>query len=188
LSYLGEDFSLQFQQQQLEIERFVALHTERLRLEMESRRRRSSRRIAAAVVENVSRRLKAKEEEIEKIGKLNWVLEERVKSLSLENQIWKDLAQTNEATANALRCNLQQLLSQVHETSGAAAGDDDAESCCGSTAGDFNRLCRNCCETESCVLLLPCRHLCLCDACASSTNACPVCQALKTGSIHVNLT
>ncbi|KAJ1406810.1 hypothetical protein SESBI_24785 [Sesbania bispinosa] len=42
-------------------------------------------------------RLKAKKE-IEKIGKLNWALEERVKSLCMENQIWRELAQTNEAT------------------------------------------------------------------------------------------
>ncbi|KAL2523365.1 WD repeat domain-containing protein [Forsythia ovata] len=36
--------------------------------------------------------------------------EERVKSLCVENQIWRDLAQTNEATANTLRCNLKEVL------------------------------------------------------------------------------
>ncbi|CAN1128222.1 Probable BOI-related E3 ubiquitin-protein ligase 3 [Linum perenne] len=51
------------------------------------------------------KRLKAKEEEIKKIGKLNWAMEEKVKSLCMENQIWRDLAQTNEATTNALRSN-----------------------------------------------------------------------------------
>ncbi|KAL2245128.1 probable BOI-related E3 ubiquitin-protein ligase 2 [Sesamum indicum] len=228
-TFLGEDFSFQFQQQQLEIDRFIAQHTEKVRMEIEERRKRYSRRIAAAVEENIMKKLKAKEEEIDKIGKLNWALEERVKSLCVENQIWRDLAQTNEATANALRCNLEQVLAQVQDEqqqqqenrhrAGEVALMDDAESCCGSnfdetgrhtlvdiptTAGrdrDYNsnmkegcigtsnknRMCRNCGKEESCVLLLPCRHLCLCTVCGSSLHTCPVCNSTKTASVHVNL-
>ncbi|GFQ03751.1 probable boi-related E3 ubiquitin-protein ligase 3 [Phtheirospermum japonicum] len=143
LTFLGEDFSFQFQQQQLEIDHFIAQHvcftidhlffnfwfilpelfinfafyfvqqTEKVRLEVKERQKRYSRQIAAAVEDNVMKRLKAKEEEIEKMGKLNWTLEERVKSLCVENKIWRDLAQTSEATTNALRCNLEQVLAQV---------------------------------------------------------------------------
>ena len=166
------------------------------------------------------KKLRAKEEEIEKICKLNWALEERVKSLCIENQIWRDLAQTNEATANALRTNLEQVLaSQVKDehTRGVgfeeAAADviDDAQSCCGSSweverrtlaeeGGDkklkdnnnngeeeSSRLCRNCRKEESCVLLLPCRHLCLCTVCGSSLHICPICKSTKNASFHVNL-
>ncbi|KAK4398724.1 putative BOI-related E3 ubiquitin-protein ligase 3 [Sesamum angolense] len=228
-TFLGEDFSFQFQQQQLEIDRFIVQHTEKVRMEIEERRKRYSRRIAAAVEENIMKKLKAKEEEIDKIGKLNWALEERVKSLCVENQIWRDLAQTNEATANALRCNLEQVLAQVQDEqqqqqeqrhrAGDAALMDDAESCCGSNFdemgrhelvdspttgghdGDYNsnmkegcigtsnknRMCRNCGKEESCVLLLPCRHLCLCTVCGSSLHTCPVCNSTKTASVHVNL-
>ncbi|KAG8386609.1 hypothetical protein BUALT_Bualt03G0166300 [Buddleja alternifolia] len=204
-TFLGEDMSFHFQQQQLE--------TEKVRLEIEERRKRYSRRIAAAVEENVMKKLKAKEEEMEKIGKMNWALEERVKSLCVENQIWKDLAQTNEATANALRCNLEQVLqAQVEDENRQEQRhllDDDAQSCCGSNFDDevmerrtsanstgghdreYNnsdsRMCRRCGREESCVLLLPCRHLCLCTVCGSSLNTCPVCKATKTASVHVNL-
>lgn len=175
-------------------------------MEIEERRKRYSRRIAAAVEENVVKKLKSKEEEIEKIGRLNCALEERVKSLCVENQIWRDLAQANEATANALRCNLEQVLAQVqdeqpqHEHQHLA---DDAQSCCGSTsdetaaadgdheisieANNRNRMCRSCGKQESCVLLLPCRHLCLCKLCGSSLHTCPVCNSVKTASVHVNL-
>lgn len=113
-------------------------------MEIEERRKRYSRRIMAAVEESIMKKLRAKEEEIEKIGKLNWALEERVKSLCVENQIWRDLAQTNEATANALRTNLEQVLAQVQEDQDerqrnrggdAAALMDDAQSCCGSNNG-----------------------------------------------------
>ncbi|KAG6407340.1 hypothetical protein SASPL_130329 [Salvia splendens] len=198
MTFLGEDFSFHFQQQQLEIDRFIAQHTEKVRLEIEDRRKRFSRRIAAAVEENMLKKLKAKEEEAEKIGKMNYALEERVKSLCVENQIWRDMAQANEAAANALRCNLEQVLAQAqrenHQQEENAAADD-AQSCCGSndnentSAADErrSRMCRSCGKAESCVLLLPCRHLCLCTVCGSSLHTCPVCSSAKTASVHVNL-
>lgn len=187
-----------------------------MRRETEERRKRFSRRIAATVEESILKNLKAKDEEINKIGKLNLALEERVKSLCVENQIWRDLAQTNEATANALRCNLEQVLAQIQQGEqkqqrhGAddATFTDDAESCCGSNFDDEtdrrratadsrehngnigtsnSRMCRSCGKEESCVLLLPCRHLCLCTVCGSSLHTCPVCNSSKTVSVHVNL-
>ncbi|KAA8523454.1 hypothetical protein F0562_009877 [Nyssa sinensis] len=217
-TFLGEDISLQIQQQQLDIDRFIAQHTEKVRLEIEERRKRCSSRIIAALEGGIMKKLRSKEEEIEKIGKINWALEERVKSLCVENQIWRDLAQSNEATANALRSNLEQVLAQVkdeqHNRYGAdldeaAALVDDAQSCCGSNNGgneegrrtladsrgrnddgissSSDRLCRNCRKEESCVLLLPCRHLCLCTVCGSSVHTCPICKSNKNASLHVNM-
>jgi len=175
----------------------------------------------AVVEEGISQKLRAKEIEVEKIGKLNWALEERVKSLCVENQIWRELAQTNEATANALRSNLEQVLVHVNNTTNndhrrgsldaAAALMDDAQSCCGSNCGggdveersladcggsgkvvvdkgcekSSSRLCRQCGKEESCVLLLPCRHLCVCTFCGSSVQACPVCNSVKNASLRV---
>ncbi|GAV64106.1 zf-C3HC4_3 domain-containing protein [Cephalotus follicularis] len=214
-SFLGHDLSLQIQQQQLDIDCLVSQHMEKVRMEIEDKRMRQARRIMEAIEEGVMRRLREKDEEIDKIGKLNWALEERVKSLCVENQIWRDLAQSNEATANALRTNLEQVLAaaQVKEerTHGAGLVEaaapllDDAQSCCGSSGGDeekeggptlaygdyeqgtSNRLCRNCRKEESCVLLLPCRHLCLCTVCGSSLHACPICKSTKNASVHVNM-
>lgn len=215
LSILGQDISLQIYQQQLEIDRLIALHMERVKFEIEEKRKRQVRTIMEAIEQGLVKRLRAKEEEREKIGKLNNALEERVKSLSIENQIWRDLAQTNEAAANALRTNLQQVLAQVKDLRipGArqhadADDDDDAQSCCGSSgtggdnrqedeeaerrtlageAQDRGRMCRNCGEEESCVLLLPCRHLCLCGVCGSTLHTCPICRSPKNASVHVNM-
>ncbi|XP_019183530.1 PREDICTED: probable BOI-related E3 ubiquitin-protein ligase 3 isoform X2 [Ipomoea nil] len=245
-SFLGEDISLQIQQQQLEVDRFIVQHMEKVRMEIEERRKRYARSIVAVVEEGIRKRLRAKDEEIENIGKLNWALEERVKSLCIENQIWRDLAQTNEATANALRSNLEQVLAHVQDVEqrnggvrvGQAGAElmDDAQSCCssnhaggcgveaetegcslaetgaevgmdrgnlqddgdvcgrksqscennGSGSGSSSRLCRNCGKAESCVLLLPCRHLCLCTACGSSLLTCPICKSTKNASLRVN--
>ncbi|XVE63223.1 hypothetical protein DITRI_Ditri07aG0002400 [Diplodiscus trichospermus] len=222
-SFLGHDISLHMEQQQLDIDHLISQHMEEVRMEIEEKRKRQARNIMEAIEGGVMKRLRAKEEEIEKMGKLNWALEERVKSLCLENQIWRDLAQTNEATANALRTNLEQVLAaQVKDDRArgvgleeAAADEvDDAQSCCGSNweverrtlAGgeiflkDSNngeeeeqggssrrRLCRNCGKEESCVLLLPCRHMCLCTVCGPSLHFCPICKSTKNASVHVNI-
>mmetsp|Transcript_2193 Transcript_2193/g.7882 ORF Transcript_2193/g.7882 Transcript_2193/m.7882 type:complete len:293 (+) Transcript_2193:52-930(+) len=38
------------------------------------------------------------------------------------------------------------------------------------------RLCKVCLDAESCVLLLPCKHLCLCESCVASLRSCPLCR------------
>ncbi|KAJ0231817.1 BOI-related E3 ubiquitin-protein ligase 2 [Hirschfeldia incana] len=202
-SFLGQniDLSSHFHQQQLDIDRFVSLHMERVKFEIQEKRKRQARTIAEAIEHGLAKRLRVKEEERERIGKINHALEERVKSLSIENQIWRDLAQSNEATANNLRTNLEQVLAQVKDLNGAGLDnaeddDDDAQSCCGSSSGEETvrrtveakgRMCRNCGEGESCVLVLPCRHLCLCGVCGSSVHTCPICRSPKNASVHVNM-
>ncbi|XP_028808643.1 probable BOI-related E3 ubiquitin-protein ligase 3 [Neltuma alba] len=241
-SFLGQDISLQIHRQQLDVDRLIAHHMENVRADLEEKRKRQARRILEAIEAGMMKRLRAKEEEMAKIGKLNWALEEKVKSLCVENQIWRDLAQTNEATANALRTNLEQVLAQFRDERRLNYDDgatvvpagaelmDDAQSCCGSTGGvdvddlrddggsdregwrrlgvgteekgeeeegkrrikggmmkSSGRMCRKCGKEESCVLMLPCRHLCLCTVCGSSLNYCPICKSFKTGSVHVNM-
>lgn len=221
-SFLGEDLSLQIMQQQIEIDRLISQHIEKMKMEVENRKKQQLRRVMAAIEDAMSKRMREKDEEIAKIGKINFELEERVKTLCLENQLWRDLAQSNEATANALRTNLEQVLHQMRENAAAGEMADDAVSCCGSSGygeereidagersqrrrrlisdgdeedgkkwvyrGEKNRrLCRNCGESESSVLLLPCRHLCLCTSCGPTVNTCPICNAVKNASVHVNL-
>lgn len=185
------------------------LQTEKVRLEVQERRKRQSRILVNAIHQGIAKRIKEKEEEIQRIGKLNWLLQERVRTLSVENQIWRELAQTNEATANSLRTNLEQVLAHVTEErqcgggGEAGAADEEAESCCGSNGEEGrgeggeeryegekgeNRRCRKCGGGESSVLLLPCRHLCICTACGSTTlTTCPVCNSVINASIHVNM-
>ncbi|XP_047317866.1 probable BOI-related E3 ubiquitin-protein ligase 3 [Impatiens glandulifera] len=211
-NFLGEDLSLRIQHQQLEIEQFISQHTEKVKMEIEERRKRHARRILMAVEQSVMKKIRARDEEIENMGKLNWALEEKVKSLYMENQIWRDLAQTNEATVNTLRSNLEHVLSVVRNERenrrpvvDRRQDFEDEESCCGSNIGGGGgeeeevspamapaigkdkRVCRNCLREEASVLLLPCRHLCLCSVCGSSVHICPVCKATKNASVHINL-
>ncbi|XP_062016183.1 E3 ubiquitin-protein ligase BOI [Rosa rugosa] len=211
-SFLDQDIAFQIQQQQSEIDRFIAQHTEKVRLELEEQRRQESRLLVSAIQERIVKKLQEKDDEIQRMSKLNWVLQERVKSLFVENQIWRDLAQSNEAAANSLRSNLEQVLAHVSEEghqmgnfATAAAPEDDAESCCGSNdcgheteadgglvgctdtvVGGGDRMCKRCGVRESKVLLLPCRHLCLCTMCGSTLQNCPVCDSVMNASVHVN--
>ncbi|KAL9282389.1 BOI-related E3 ubiquitin-protein ligase 1 [Arabidopsis thaliana] len=197
-SLIDAELVSQIQQQNSEIDRFVAQQTETLRIELEARQRTQTRMLASAVQNAILKKLKAKDEEIIRMGKLNWVLQERVKNLYVENQIWRDLAQTNEATANNLRSNLEQVLAQVDDLDAfrrpLVEEADDAESSCGSCdRGDVTAVvnggCKRCGELTASVLVLPCRHLCLCTVCGSSAllRTCPVCDMVMTASVHVNM-
>ncbi|OIV91898.1 hypothetical protein TanjilG_17890 [Lupinus angustifolius] len=204
-SFLDQDVLYQIQnQQQIEIDRVLAHHAEKVRVELHEQKMRQSRMLLATIQEAMAKKLREKDEEIQRIVKLNMALQERVNSLCVENQIWRELAQTNETTANHLRSNLEQVLAHVGEDRHVAAAEvvvDDAQSSCGSNheveAGDDTaasaavgggrNMCKNCGVRESIVLLLPCRHLCLCTNCGSTIHNCPVCNCGMEASVHVNL-
>nr|GMD10335.1 BOI-related E3 ubiquitin-protein ligase 1-like [Ipomoea batatas] len=107
----GEDVTPLLQQYQSEIDRIVSNHTKKLRMELEERQKQEARILVAAIGEDVMKKVREKDEQIQTLGKLNFALQERVKSLYLENQLWRDLAQSNEATANSLRSNLEKTQS-----------------------------------------------------------------------------
>ncbi|XVE48852.1 hypothetical protein DITRI_Ditri01bG0035100 [Diplodiscus trichospermus] len=45
-------------------------------------------------------------------------------------------------------------------------------------------VCKCCNSRSSCVLFLPCRHLCSCKHCAAFLDSCPVCRTVKKASIE----
>ncbi|KAK3430361.1 hypothetical protein EUGRSUZ_E01904 [Eucalyptus grandis] len=119
-----------------------------------------------------ARKLKEKDREIQRIGKLNGLLQEKLKILAMESQMWRGLAQDNEFEADSLRSTLQRVLSR------GGGGVDDAESCCGSNGpgtaaaegGDAEaestrrqprRRCGRCGKWEVGAVLLP-RSTCAC--------------------------
>ncbi|KAL6561864.1 hypothetical protein OROGR_002871 [Orobanche gracilis] len=200
----GEYILPQVQQYQMEVDAIISQHTKRIRVELLERQKQQARLMAAAIGEVAMKKLKEKDDQIQRMGKLNLALQERVKSLYVENQLWRDLAKTNEAAAISLRSNLDQVL--LHRCVGGGGGrravaEEEVESCCGSNSscsdednqgsgcvGD--RRCKMCGERESCVLLLPCRHLCLCGVCGSGSRqlqACPVCNSSMNATLHVNM-
>ncbi|CAH9121814.1 unnamed protein product [Cuscuta epithymum] len=168
-------------QYEVEIDRIVSQHAKKLKVEIE---KRNEQIMTAVIGEGLMKKLSEKEAEIQRMWKWNLALQERVKNLDLEKQLWRDMAHKKAAAADCLRANLDKLLS-----SAAAVNEDSASSCCGSS-GDAGggRVCRRCGVRESSVLLLPCRHLCLCAMCFGSIpiDNCPVCNSNANASLHVN--
>ncbi|GJU91701.1 probable BOI-related E3 ubiquitin-protein ligase 3 [Tanacetum coccineum] len=124
ITLLGKDIFSQIHHQHLEIDQFAKYH------EIKVKRRRTPRTIITALEEGLQHQLRAKEDEITEMMKLNHALQEKVKTMCIENQIWRELAQTNEATANTLRSNLKYLLDYKL---GHDVAVEDAESCCESS-------------------------------------------------------
>ncbi|XP_074565313.1 putative BOI-related E3 ubiquitin-protein ligase 3 [Curcuma longa] len=182
-SFLGEDFSSNVQQQLLNLDRLILNHVAKVRMELVQRLRRN----LAAAEEGASKRLKEKEEEVERERKVTWALEERIKSLCVENQMWRELARSSEAVALALRADLERALAATVKAAPAAAAEDAESCCCGDSEEEARRTCRCCGEREPAVLLLPCRHLCVCAACGPAVATCPVCECRKNGSVLVNM-
>jgi E3 ubiquitin-protein ligase BOI-like protein len=170
-------------------------------MELEEQRMKQSRMLLCAIQETVVKKLKEKDEEIHNIGKYNLVLQEKIKSLIMENQIWREMAITNETAVNTLRNELEQVLAHVNENHHHHHHNiaEDAESSCSSNhhheveeEGEetsvmvVGKMCNNCGVRESVVLLLPCRHLCLCTVCGTHIRNCPLCFSRINASVHVN--
>ncbi|GKF14099.1 probable BOI-related E3 ubiquitin-protein ligase 3, partial [Tanacetum coccineum] len=84
-----------------------------------------------------------------------------------------------------------QLQQQEQEEEQTLVNDDidGAESCCGINYEEdvSTKKCLKCGKKQSCVLVLPCRHLCVCDVCETTTTICPVCTSTKSAALLVNM-
>ncbi|CAL0311633.1 unnamed protein product [Lupinus luteus] len=199
LSLFNEGLNSQIKQQRDEIEQFLQAQGEQLKQTLAEMRERHYRSLLNAVDESVARRLREKQTDMEKATRRNAELEARVAQLRVEAQVWQARVKAQESTAATLQTQLHHAIIINHEKrvveeggvlSCAVGGQaEDAES----AYVDPDRVtvsgpvCRGCDTRVASVVVLPCRHLCVCTECDMHFRACPVCLTVKNSSIHVCL-
>lgn len=149
----------------------------------------------------VSRKLYEKDLEIDSLNRKNRELGERIKQITVEAQSWHYRAKYNESVVNALKNNIQQAMAHGSMQPKEGCGDSEVNDAASSTnhhhlaSGSQDQVpniqqlkcCRACKSKVASVLLVPCRHLCLCKECEGFIDSCPVCQVMKTASVQVNM-
>ncbi|MCL7029291.1 hypothetical protein MKW94_000492 [Papaver nudicaule] len=194
-------------QQRQEIDRFVALQNERLRLALHEQRKQQLAVMLGSIESKAINLLQQKNDQLSEATKKTMELEECLRKAEMENQVWQRVAKENEAMVIALHNTLDQVKENVYCYSSVAA--EDAGSCCDNYS-DHNNVhnnnnnnpeqeqveenslmmmnkicCKGCNSRDSCILLFPCRHLCLCKSCDTFSSHCPVCKCVKNGSMEV---
>lgn len=171
---------------------FFSWQGEHLRRTLAEKWQRHSRALLCAAEETAARRLREKEAEVEQEVRRAAELEERLARLKAESLAWQAKAVTDQAVAVSLHAQLQ----QAQAAAAAAAAEEREGECRDSPAEDAESshddpdrapraTCRSCRAAVASVVVLPCRHLCLCPDCSGASPSCPVCRCATTGSLHV---
>uniref|UniRef100_A0A1J3E6T2 E3 ubiquitin-protein ligase BOI n=1 Tax=Noccaea caerulescens TaxID=107243 RepID=A0A1J3E6T2_NOCCA len=209
---LSDNIRLDLDRQKDELDQFIKFRADQLAKGVRDIKQRHVTSFVTALENDVSKKLQEKDQEIISMNKKNRDLVEKIKQVAVEAQNWQYRAKYNESVVNALKVNLQQVMShgggvvadhhhhhhhhQVKEGFGDSEIDDDAASYnhlnilpgtmpLSLPSGAGGMRCKSCNEKEVSVLVVPCRHLSLCKDCDVFTGVCPVCQSLKTSSVEV---
>ncbi|XP_004489827.1 E3 ubiquitin-protein ligase BOI isoform X2 [Cicer arietinum] len=192
----GDNIRTELDRQQEELDQYIKLQKEQLSKGVSDMKQKHMTYLLTSIEKDINKKLKEKDAEIENMNLKNKHLTERIKQVAIEKQNWHYRAKYNESVVNVLRNNLQQAISYGKEGFGDSEIDDVASSNVSSAAmksiykryQDMDNLsCKSCKENEVCVMLMPCRHLCLCKDCDAFVNVCPLCRLIKTASIEVYL-
>ncbi|GAV61014.1 zf-C3HC4_3 domain-containing protein [Cephalotus follicularis] len=201
---LGDNIRNELDRQKEEFDQYIKIQEEKLAKGVKDMKHRHMASFLATIEKCIAKKLQEKDLEIENINRKNRELIERSKQVATEAQNWHYRAKYNESVVNVLKSNLQQAISQGADQGKEGFGDSEVDDAISyidpnnylSIPGGhakYNSLkkeqmiCRACKAKEVSILLMPCRHLCLCKDCDVFINVCPVCQLMKNVSLEVFL-
>lgn len=204
---LGDSIGAELDRQKEEFDQYIKIQEEHLVKGVKNMRQRHMTSFLAPIEKVVRKKLREKDLELENMNRKNRELVERIKQAAVEAQNWHYKAKYNESVVNLLKNNLQHAISQGADQGKEGFGDsevDDAASyidphnmAIPGGPGRANSqhkeglkeqmICRACKSKEVSILLIPCRHLCICKECEGLISVCPVCQSMKTTGVQVYL-
>lgn len=200
---LADNVRTELDRQKEEFDQYIKVQEEYLAKGVQDMKQRHMASFLSAIEKGLAKKLQEKDMEIENMNRKNRELIQRIKQMAAEAQNWHYRAKYNESVVNLLKSNLQQAISQGADQGKEGFGDsevDDAASYINtnnyltvpsgpgkSISRNHQMICRACKAKEASVLLMPCRHLCLCKDCDVLVAVCPVCQFVKNASVPVHL-
>lgn len=126
--------------------------------------------------------LNQKDQELAAAAQRTVQLQSFLQKLEMESHVWRRAVEEKEAVVVSLNNTLKQLSRDRESRSGGA--DKNDEELGENEVGSFADPCKNCNTRDSCVLFLPCRHLCSCKTCEALLGFCPVCRTAKKATLE----
>ncbi|KAF0930512.1 hypothetical protein E2562_033253 [Oryza meyeriana var. granulata] len=186
---------------------YFGLQVEQLVKCMKEVKQRQMVEFLASLERVVGKKLKEKELEVEAMNRKSKELNEQIRQVALEIQSWQSVALHNQSVANSLKSKLMQMVAQSSNLTREGSGDSEVDNTASSqninaAPGGFFQsgllsinsmadggmgACRLCSAKEAAVLVMPCRHLCLCADCEKNADVCPVCRFPKSCSVEINM-
>ncbi|KAL9231847.1 hypothetical protein vseg_007016 [Gypsophila vaccaria] len=189
----SQTLELELEKQRQEIDVYITLQNERLKLAIQEQRKQQLRLAIKKLEAKAMQLLRQKDNEISEATKKSIEFQEMIRKLEVENQAWQKVALETEQTVLSLNNTLQQLQQQEQPCSSTSSSNyvADNESCCNNNVKNEQarnvldtKKCKVCNTREVCMLMIPCRHLCCCKSCETVIDACPVCKSPKRASIE----
>lgn len=174
-------------QHSTEFDQLISLHSTKIISGIHEIQKRHYIDIIRIFETQSAKKIAGKDAEIETLKRTHAELEARLKQVTAENQVWFNVARNSESLVAGLKGSLDQAL---HRRGGECHTAEDAESCCYEGDDEDRRrpvrgVCRVCNENSVSVLVLPCRHLCLCLQCEPVSETCPICYGAKNVGLQV---
>ncbi|KAJ7943664.1 BOI-related E3 ubiquitin-protein ligase 1 [Quillaja saponaria] len=202
---LGDNIRTELDMQKEELDQYIKIQKEYLAKGMREMKQRHMASVLSSIEKGISKKLREKDIAIENMNHRNRELAERIRQTAIVAQTWQCKARYNESIVNVLKSNIQQVISQGVDQGKEGFGDNELDdtatytdpnnylsnpgaprkSMSNNEQGMEHLICRSCKAKEVSMLLMPCRHLCLCIDCDALVSVCPVCQLLKTASFQV---
>ncbi|XP_061344184.1 probable BOI-related E3 ubiquitin-protein ligase 3 [Gastrolobium bilobum] len=198
------NFAVQLEKDREEINEYIKFQDERLRFMLQEQGKQQVAVLLKIMEARSLDIMRDKEEEIAKATQKRVELEDFLKRLETEKQALQMAAQEKKEMVSFLYKTLEEIKasSKVVANEAESFCDEGRENKrledegkggkqveCGGVA-NFEpevMLCKSCHSGRSCIVFLPCRHLCSCKTCDAILDACPVCKMPKRSSIETLL-
>ncbi|KAL0920217.1 hypothetical protein M5K25_009337 [Dendrobium thyrsiflorum] len=204
---LSQELRSHIRDQNIEIDTLLNHYKNMIREGVEETQKRYLKSLIVILEKIALKRVLEKDAELANVNRRNSELEEKIIQLCSENQMLFSRASQNEALVSRLKATLEQVLIQktaaeavpppevegYGDTDGMLFAASDEQSCLkieeakpeSSEKVRARMVCKVCQENEISILLLHCRHLCLCKECEKKIDICPICNCSKEGAVQI---